>query len=101
MSQSLAHLSTFEVTMHKKQTHMTPSGHSVSKRHSATPHPAKLEIQIEQNGKPPVTEDEIRTLAHAKWQAAGCPPGDGLEFWLSAEQELTAQGSHNGEHCGR
>lgn len=23
-------------------------------------------------------EDELRTLAHAKWEAAGCPPGDGI-----------------------
>lgn len=32
---------------------------------------------------------EIRELAYKKWQAAGCPPGDGIEFWCAAERELT------------
>lgn len=34
------------------------------------------------------TEDEIRDLAHSKWEKAGCPAGDGVEFWLEAEREL-------------
>ena len=33
-------------------------------------------------------EDSIRELAYAKWQAADCPEGDGVEFWLAAESEL-------------
>ena len=36
-------------------------------------------------------EDRIRDLAHQKWQAAGCPEGDGVTFWLEAERELAAQ----------
>jgi hypothetical protein len=36
-------------------------------------------------------EDEIRLLAHRKWEAAGCPAGDGFEFWLDAERELNAE----------
>jgi hypothetical protein len=36
-------------------------------------------------------EEQIRVLAHSKWAAAGCPPGDGVEFWLEAEQELNAE----------
>ncbi len=35
-------------------------------------------------------EEAIRELAHQKWEAAGCPAGDGQEFWLLAEQEVTA-----------
>lgn len=36
-------------------------------------------------------EDEIRLLAHRKWEAAGCPAGDGFDFWLDAERELNAE----------
>lgn len=37
------------------------------------------------------TQDEIRVLAYHKWVAAGCPPGDGVCFWLEAEKELLHQ----------
>lgn len=33
-------------------------------------------------------EEAIRVLAHSKWERAGRPSGDGLNFWLEAEQEL-------------
>jgi hypothetical protein len=32
--------------------------------------------------------EEVRRRAYAKWEAAGMPPGDGVNFWLDAEQEL-------------
>jgi len=35
---------------------------------------------------PPGTAD-VRKLAYMKWEAAGKPAGDGLDFWLQAEQE--------------
>lgn len=35
-------------------------------------------------------EEEIRDLAYAKWEAAGCPSSDGFDFWLEAEQEVIA-----------
>jgi hypothetical protein len=35
------------------------------------------------------SEEAIRALAHSKWEAAGCPAGDGAEFWLEAERELS------------
>ncbi|HEV2971572.1 MAG TPA: DUF2934 domain-containing protein [Pirellulales bacterium] len=48
--------------------------------------------------KPPIPErqaedrgawiDEVRPLAYRKWQEAGCPAGDGVEFWLAAETEI-------------
>lgn len=38
-------------------------------------------------------EVAIRALAHSKWEAAGCPAGDGLEFWLEAEREVNAERS--------
>ena len=34
------------------------------------------------------SEETIRELAHSKWEAAGCPTGDGTEFWLKAEKEV-------------
>lgn len=37
---------------------------------------------------PVCTDDEVRKTAFLKWEAAGCPPGDGVEFWLAAEREL-------------
>jgi hypothetical protein len=37
---------------------------------------------------PVVTESEIRVRAYGRWASAGKPPGDGVPFWLEAEQEL-------------
>lgn len=39
--------------------------------------------------------DQIRDLAYAKWEAAGQPPGDGTDFWLAAERELTEETAGN------
>jgi len=36
-----------------------------------------------------VDENQIRELAYLKWQAAGKPPSDGVQFWLEAEKQLT------------
>lgn len=41
----------------------------------------------EQPGEGSLAE-RIRDLAHQKWEAAGSPAGDGIEFWLAAEKEL-------------
>ena len=40
---------------------------------------------------PTKTPDEatIRDRAYALWEQAGHPEGDGVEFWLCAERELT------------
>lgn len=37
-------------------------------------------------------EDRIRELAYLKWEAAGCPPGDGVNFWCEAEAEINGNG---------
>ena len=34
--------------------------------------------------------DAVRTRAYYKWVEAGCPPGDGVNFWLEAEEERRA-----------
>ena len=36
-------------------------------------------------------EDQIRPLAYRKWQEAGRPIGDGVEFWLAAETEILSR----------
>jgi hypothetical protein len=36
------------------------------------------------------TEEMIRARAFALWEEAGRPECDGVDFWLRAEQELTA-----------
>jgi hypothetical protein len=36
-----------------------------------------------------VSADDIRLRAYRKWESAGKPTGDGVQFWLEAEQELT------------
>jgi hypothetical protein len=35
---------------------------------------------------------EVRRLAYLRWEQAGRPPGDGLAFWLAAEE-------HWMQHC--
>jgi hypothetical protein len=39
------------------------------------------------NGKV-VPEETVRLRAYQRWEAAGMPGGDGVKFWLEAEQEL-------------
>jgi len=41
-------------------------------------------------------EEAIRAHAHRKWEAAGCPAGDGFDFWLEAEQEVNVERSTSG-----
>jgi hypothetical protein len=35
-----------------------------------------------------VSDEDIRLRAYEKWEAAGRPAGNGVQFWLEAEQEL-------------
>lgn len=37
-------------------------------------------------------DETIRRIAYEKWEAAGCPSGDGVDFWLQAEQECKKNG---------
>ena len=37
----------------------------------------------------PASEEEVRRIAYLKWEAAGRPEGDGFNFWVEAEQELS------------
>jgi hypothetical protein len=40
---------------------------------------------------PELTDREIAQRAYQRWQARGCPLGDGREDWLAAEAELRAE----------
>ena len=58
---------------------------------SQTPVPAipKPEInRAEINGSS--SEETVRIGAYMRWDAAGRPGGDGVGFWLEAEQDLLA-----------
>lgn len=35
-----------------------------------------------------VSAEAIQLCAYRKWESAGRPTGDGMQFWLEAEQEL-------------
>jgi hypothetical protein len=53
----------------------------------------KKPAKAAKGGEPPcqglsVSEEEIRKLAYQKWEAAGKPPGNGVNFWQEAEREL-------------
>lgn len=36
-------------------------------------------------------EDSVREKAYLLWEAAGYPEGDGVDFWLQAEQALSSE----------
>lgn len=36
-------------------------------------------------------EERVRERAYHCWEEAGCPAGDGVEFWLKAEAELVGE----------
>jgi hypothetical protein len=38
-------------------------------------------------------EEAVRVGAYYRWDAAGRPGGDGVHFWLEAEQEIMAGGA--------
>ena len=47
-----------------------------------------------------VSDEDIRICAYQKWEAAGKPTGDGVQFWLEAEQELVQATNEKGVHQG-
>jgi hypothetical protein len=43
-----------------------------------------LELSAEQHRR---AREQVSEAAYLLWEAAGRPPGDGAEFWLTAEKE--------------
>lgn len=67
-------------------------------KHAALAHvgPGKLTTSMEtavassDHDQKGVSDEDIRLCAYQKWEAAGKPAGDGVAFWLEAEQEMVA-----------
>lgn len=45
--------------------------------------------------QPPITEEQVRTVAYRLWEEAGCPEGKADEFWGRARQELGVNEASN------
>ncbi len=52
------------------------------------PTKAAVTSSVNDNKGTLVSDAAIRLYAYQKWEAAGKPAGDGVQFWLEAEQEL-------------
>lgn len=82
-------------TIHKGETNRAASADvSVADPNSTVTLTAEegREAECPSNGQPTsACEEMIRARAHSKWEAADCPAGDGVEFWLEAEREVNAE----------
>jgi hypothetical protein len=58
-----------------------------------TPSPAevadKVSLTTRSPNRPTASEELIRARAYYLWEQAGRPEGDGVQFWLEAEKELS------------
>jgi hypothetical protein len=68
---------------HKHETH----GHAASGK-PMTPTKAAVASGHGDPNTEAVCAEDIRVCAYHKWEKSGKPTGDGLQFWLTAEQEL-------------
>lgn len=81
-----------------KELKRATSAPSVPSEPKTTEQAAVASGNRDHNGQLVSTED-IRLSAYRKWVTAGRPVGDGVQFWLEAEQELVkgAAGAKNTE----
>ena len=49
----------------------------------------------------PENQDEVAALAHALWQARGCPDGSPEEDWFQAKQALAERSAADGPILAR
>jgi hypothetical protein len=73
---------------HGKQEHET--GHELSRQaleHSQAAH-RQTQLSVNRHGIETFGHSEIAELAHALWQARGCPHGSPEEDWNRAVEEL-------------
>ncbi len=74
----------------QRQATATAASSSAAKPRSE-PKDVFLNAAERQSQKPKSAPVEMtRVRAFQKWEAAGKPPGDGVQFWTEAEQELLA-----------
>lgn len=71
-------------THHRKPATAARTGSTTEKTPPQTPVAA---CEVEHN-TPAVSADDVRLCAYRKWERAGRPIGDGMQFWLEAEREL-------------
>lgn len=75
---------------HKKasRTMRMKSTKRASVRPKSETKPASVLAKPSANG-PPTSEEAIRLCAYRNWETAGKPGGNGVNFWLEAEQEVS------------
>jgi hypothetical protein len=71
---------------HRRHQHATAA--AMPKEWPTTTTPAPIMTDGKTKRSKPLSDDEIRLCAYRKWEAAGKPSGDGVQFWLAAKQEL-------------
>jgi hypothetical protein len=75
--------------MHKHHPKTETSAHTASAQSRS-----ESQVGVTSGTNEPVQKDKtksqasVRVRAYQKWEAAGKPHGDGVNFWLAAEQEL-------------
>jgi hypothetical protein len=74
-----------------KQDHLT--GHEHSRQTLERSHDAHQQTQAAATGHGVAAfgHDDIAALAHALWQARGCPEGSPQEDWFHAAEELRSR----------
>ncbi len=75
------------MTTHHHKTAPVPQSASVQ-----PPGEPKAAVAPELEGQAPkarlACEETVRIRAYQKWETAGKPHGNGVQFWLEAEREL-------------
>jgi hypothetical protein len=70
------------------KTATSPKRASVSPTSEAKPTVVSVLAKPSRSGQP-ISQEAIRLCAYRKWEAAGKPGGDGVNFWLEAERQLS------------
>jgi Protein of unknown function (DUF2934) len=76
--------------MHTQHLKHTTQSHFGPTRPTTTTPTAVTSGDKDRNA-PLVSTADIRLYAYRKWESAGMPTGDGIQFWLEAEQELVSK----------
>ena len=73
--------------MHTHRRKPTTPAHARPPAPTRATQPATAPVETNHPARS-VSADDIRLCAYRKWERAGKPAGDGVQFWLEAEQEL-------------
>jgi hypothetical protein len=78
---------------HRRHEHATRA--EVVANQPTTPTKAAVASSDNKHNGMLVSVEDIRLCAYEKWEAAGQPTGDGIQFWLEAERELVEGKNEN------